>query len=71
MNLAKKTNLSIEPLILLILLAGVALFSSCSKSKDYPIEPDTLGSGNTKWSESITPDGWTSVSNEEGSYNFV
>ncbi|WP_340113048.1 glycoside hydrolase family 3 N-terminal domain-containing protein [Maribellus mangrovi] len=66
MNLTKKSNGSIEFFRLLIFLVVTTLFFSCSKSVNYPVEPEPLGSGNLKWSESQTPDGWIRVSNEEG-----
>ena len=67
MNPTKKTYVSTHFLRLSAALAVVAtLLFSCSKSINYPVEPEALGSGIVKWSESQTPDGWTSVSNEEG-----
>ena len=50
-----------------VILAGFAtLFCACSSAEDYPREPDHLGSGKVKWAESMTPDGWTIVTNEGG-----
>ena len=50
-----------------VLLAGVtALFFACGKAEEYPIETDRLGSGRVKWAESLTPDGWSMVTNENG-----
>ena len=53
-------------LFFLAFLVVVALFSACNKTEDYPRKPDQLGSGNIKWEESETPDGWTMVTNEDG-----
>ncbi len=33
---------------------------------DYPLEPQELGSGEVKWSEEKTADGWTKVTNQGG-----
>ncbi len=52
--------------VIAILTGAATLFFSCSQIENYPIEPDTFGSGNVKWQESLTPDGWTMVTNEEG-----
>ncbi len=41
-------------------------FLPASKTKDYPRKPDRLGSGRVKWAESLTPDGWTMVTNKDG-----
>jgi len=51
-------------LVILAVLA-VILFS-CSEEVDYPIKPDALRSGSVKWEESLTPDGWAMVINEDG-----
>ena len=52
---------------MLVLFASViALVFACDKAEDYPREPDRLGSGKVKWAESQTPDGWTMVTNEDG-----
>ncbi|MFW6257352.1 MAG: hypothetical protein ACOC11_01085, partial [Prolixibacteraceae bacterium] len=53
-------------LFTLALFAVAVLFSACNKTEDYPRKPDRLGSGNVKWKESETPDGWTMITNEEG-----
>lgn len=67
MNLAKSTNSSIEIIIRLLLLAGITvLFFSCNNVENYPKEPDPLGTGKVKWSETLTPEGWISVNNENG-----
>ena len=67
MNLFKDITSSKKTLIILVLLAGVAaLFFTTCKTEEYPREPDLLGSGNIKWAESLTPDGWTMVTNENG-----
>ena len=51
----------------MVLLAGIAtLHFACNKTKDYPREPDRLGSGRVKWMETLTPDGWTMVTNKAG-----
>ena len=67
MKLLKESTSSIKILFIMILLAGVAtLFFACSKAGDYPKKPERLGSGRVKWTESLTPDGWTKVTNEGG-----
>ena len=67
MKLFKESTSSKKILFILVLLAGVAtLFFACNKAKDYPIKPDRLGSGRVMWAESLTPDGWTMVTNEGG-----
>ncbi len=67
MNLFKNTaSLKMNFYLLFLLTSVTTLFFCCEKTKNYPIEPETLGSGNIKWSESITPDGWTMVTNEDG-----
>ncbi len=56
-----------KTMFILVLLAGVAtLHFACNKTEDYPRKPDRLGSGKVKWAESLTPDGWTMVTNEDG-----
>ena len=67
MNLFKDIPLSKKTLSTLVLLAGVAtlIFTAC-KNEDYPRKTDRLGSGNVRWAETLTPDGWTMVTNEEG-----
>ncbi|MBN2028822.1 glycoside hydrolase family 3 C-terminal domain-containing protein [bacterium] len=51
----------------LVLLAGVATLSfTTGIAQDYPREPDRPGSGKVRWEESLTPDGWTMVTNEDG-----
>ena len=56
-----------KTLFTLVMLAGVTtLFFGCNQIKEYPIETETLGSGSVKWSESLTTDGWTMVTNEDG-----
>jgi len=67
MRLSKDLKSSKKILFIIVFLAGVAtLFFSCGRAKDYPIVPDRLGSGRVKWAESVTPDGWTMVTNEGG-----
>ncbi len=67
MNLFKAITSSKKILFILVLLAGAAaLFLSQSEAEDYPRKPVLLGSGKVKWSESLTPEGWTRVTNEDG-----
>jgi len=67
MSLFKDITSSRKILFILVLLAGFAtLYFACDRAEDYPIEPDRLGSGKVKWAESLTPDGWTMVTNEDG-----
>ncbi|WP_163326252.1 glycoside hydrolase family 3 N-terminal domain-containing protein [Draconibacterium mangrovi] len=67
MNLTKSTTSLIELIFRSVLLAGLTiLFFSCNNVENYPKEPDPLGTGKVKWSETLTPDGWTSVNNEDG-----
>lgn len=67
MNLFKDEASSKKILFLIVLIAGVsALLLTTCKSDDYPRKPDRLGSGKVKWVESLTPDGWTKVTNENG-----
>ena len=67
MKLFKDKALSRKNLFILVLMAGVAtLHFACNKAENYPREPDRLGSGKVKWSESLTPDGWTLVTNKDG-----
>lgn len=67
MKLLKESTSSIKILFFIVLLAGVAtLFFACSKTGDYPKKPERPGSGRVKWAESLTPDGWTMVTNEGG-----
>ncbi len=63
MNLLKDKTYSKR--ILFILLVTVIIASSC-KNEDYPRKPERLGSGKVKWTEAVTPDGWTMVTNEAG-----
>jgi beta-glucosidase len=51
---------------LIFLVFFSTLFITCSKVEDYPRKPDRPGSGNVKWTEILTPDGWTMVTNEDG-----
>ncbi len=41
------------------------LFTTCN-TEDYPRKTDRLGTGKVRWTESLTPDGWTMVTNENG-----
>ncbi|MBE3141191.1 MAG: glycoside hydrolase family 3 protein, partial [Thermoplasmata archaeon] len=67
MKLFKDKTSSKKTMFILVLLAGVAtLHFACNKAEDYPREPDRLGSGKVKWAESLTPDGWSMVTNENG-----
>ena len=67
MNLFKDITSSKIILFILVLLAGVATLSfATGKAQDHPREPDRLGSGQVRWAESLTPDGWTMVTNEDG-----
>ncbi|MBP1674814.1 MAG: bglX [Bacteroidetes bacterium] len=67
MKLFKDKALSRKNLFILVLMAGVAtLHFACNKAENYPREPDRLGSGKVKWAESLTPDGWTLVTNKDG-----
>ena len=40
--------------------------SSAQPTGEYPITPEELGSGEVKWSEEETKDGWMKVINEGG-----
>ena len=54
-------------LFILTMMLGVATLScTTDKAEDYPREPDRFGSGNIKWAELPTPDGWIRVTNEGG-----
>jgi beta-glucosidase len=66
MNLFKEVTSS-KKILFILVFAGISalLFTTC-KSGDYPRKPDRLGSGKVKWVESLTPDGWTIVTNENG-----
>jgi beta-glucosidase len=67
MDLSKDISASKRNSFILVLLAGVAtLFFTTCNTEDYPREPDRLGSGKVRWEESLTPDGWTIVTNEDG-----
>ena len=67
MKLFKDNSSPAKVVFILLLLAGVmALHFSCSKTSEYPRKPDRLGSGKVKWAETLTPDGWTMVTNEGG-----
>ena len=67
MNLFKDITSSKKILFFLVLLACVATLYFCTgKTEDYPEKPDRPGSGKVKWAESLTPDGWTMVTNEDG-----
>ncbi len=67
MDARRRTKSAIGILLDLIWATAVAaIFSSCSTTVDYPVEPDSLGSGSVKWEEVQTPDGWTKVTNQGG-----
>jgi len=67
MKLFKDNTSSKKILFILVLLTGVAaLHFACNKTEDYPRETDRLGSGKVLWAESLTPNGWTMVTNEGG-----
>ncbi len=62
-NIASSRNF----LLAMTLITGIATFScTTDNSLDYPVEPEPLGSGQVKWAEALTPDGWTLVDNEGG-----
>ncbi len=66
MDYLKRTDSSKGFLLVMVVLAGVLFFFSTCKTNNYPKQPDSPGSGNVKWAESQTPDGWTMVTNEDG-----
>ena len=62
-----KGLISSKKILFPLFAAGIAaLLFSCGKEKEYPREPDRLGSGRVKWEETLTPIGWTKVTNKEG-----
>jgi beta-glucosidase len=64
---SKYSDYTKKNLLILVVLTGFSfLFFSCNNKKNYPIQPETLGSGKVKWEESLMPDGWTMVMNEGG-----
>ena len=67
MKLFNGNSSSKKILFIAVLLAGIAfLHFACNKTNDYPRKTDRFGSGKVKWTESLTPDGWTRVTNEGG-----
>lgn len=48
-----------------IVLCMGLIFTKCI-SEGYPKDPDPSATNQVKWSKSITPDGWTKVTNENG-----
>lgn len=58
-------NLDASKINLFVVLMVAVLASAC-KNEDYPRKPERLGSGKVKWTETVTPDGWTMVTNESG-----
>ena len=67
MNLFNDTISSKRILFVLGILTGLStlLFITCN-TKDYPRKTDRPGTGKVRWTESLTPDGWTMVTNENG-----
>lgn len=67
MKLLKGIVISNRILSFLVFLAGVIpIFSSCGTTESYPRMPDPSGSVKAKWTESLTPEGWTMVTNKGG-----
>jgi beta-glucosidase len=67
MKLFKDKTSSKKTMFILVLLACIATLQfACKKGEDYPRKPDRLGSGRVRWEESLTPDGWSMVANENG-----
>jgi len=67
MRLIKDITSSKNMVLILALMFSIITFScSNGKTKNYPAEPDLLGSGKVRWTEASTPDGWTMVTNEGG-----
>jgi len=67
MKLIKNKISSGKTMFFLVLLAGFAtLHFAFNKAEDYPRKPDPPGTGTVKWAESLTPDGWYKVTNENG-----
>jgi beta-glucosidase len=67
MKLFKYNSSSIKTLFILVfLVAAAALHFGFNKPEDYPIKPERLGSGKVRWTETLTPDGWSKVTNENG-----
>ncbi len=67
MKLFKAGTSSKKILVIMGFLAGIAILHfACNKTEDYPRKPERLGSGKVKWAETLTPDGWTIVTNEGG-----
>ncbi|MGF1587188.1 MAG: glycoside hydrolase family 3 N-terminal domain-containing protein [Bacteroidales bacterium] len=50
-------------IMLLLVLSGC---TTMDKAVNYPIETEPLGSNKVKWTETLTTDGWTKVTNEGG-----
>jgi len=63
-----KNSISFKNILFILILLPGALILSCSSdmTRLYPMEPDRPGTGKVKWTESLTPDGWTMVTNEDG-----
>jgi len=59
-------SLKYNMFILTFLLAAATISCTSEMGKEYPIEPDPPGAGKVRWAESLTSDGWTMVTNEDG-----
>jgi len=67
MKLFKDKTSSKKSMFILVLLAGIAALNfAFNKAEDYPRKPDRPGSSKFRWAESLTPDGWSMVTNENG-----
>ncbi len=67
MNLFNDTISLKRILFVLGILTGLStlLFTTCN-TEDYPRKTNRPGTGKVRWTESLTPDGWTMVTNENG-----
>ncbi|QGY45729.1 glycoside hydrolase family 3 protein [Maribellus comscasis] len=67
MNRTKKTNTSEGLLLTMVILMvfGAFLFTAC-KTNSYPQKTEPVGSGDVKWEEKQAPEGWSMVSNKNG-----
>jgi len=67
MKLFKDKTSSKKSMFILVLLAGIAALNfAFNKAEDYPRKPDRPGTGKVRWAESLTSDGWSMVTNENG-----
>jgi beta-glucosidase len=67
MKLLKDKTSPKKTMFILVLLTGfAALHFAFNKAEDYPRKPDRPGAGKVRWAETLTPDGWTMVTNENG-----